>query len=31
MWIVLLVLLLLAAQLNITALVPLQAGGDPPA
>jgi hypothetical protein len=31
MWIVLLVLLLLAAQLNITALVPLQAGGSPPA
>ena len=30
MWIVLLVALLLAAQLNLTALVPLQAGGAPP-
>ena len=30
MWIVMLVLLLLDAQLNLTALVPLQAGGTPP-
>ena len=30
MWILLLVLLLLGAQLNVTALVPLQAGGTPP-
>ncbi len=30
MWIVTLVLLLLGAQLNLTALVPLQAGGTPP-
>ena len=30
MWILMLVLLLLGAQLNLTALVPLQAGGTPP-
>jgi hypothetical protein len=30
MWIIILVLLLLAAQLNLTALVPLQPGGTPP-
>jgi hypothetical protein len=30
MWILLLVLLLLAAHLNLTALVPLQIGDDPP-
>jgi hypothetical protein len=30
MWIFMLILLLLAAQLNVTALVPLQAGGTPP-
>lgn len=30
MWIVMLVLLLLAAQLNLTAIVPLQAGAAPP-
>jgi hypothetical protein len=30
MWILILVLLLLGAQLNLTALVPLQAGGTPP-
>ncbi|HSJ55060.1 MAG TPA: hypothetical protein VLC52_15065 [Anaerolineae bacterium] len=30
MWIVILVLLLLGAQLNLTALVPLQPGGAPP-
>jgi hypothetical protein len=30
MWIVMLVLLLLGAQLNLTGLVPLQAGGAPP-
>ena len=30
MWIVMLILLLLAAQLNLTALVPLQAGGTAP-
>jgi hypothetical protein len=30
MWIVMLILLLLAAQLNVTALVPLQPGGTPP-
>ena len=30
MWILILILLLLAAQLNVTALVPLQAGGTPP-
>ena len=31
MWILLLVLLLLAAHLNLTALVPLQIGDEPPA
>src|SRR2546423_891829 len=30
MWILMLILLLLAAQLNVTALVPLQPGGTPP-
>ena len=30
MWIFMLILLLLAAQLNVTAIVPLQAGGTPP-
>jgi hypothetical protein len=30
MWIFMLILLLLAAQLNVTALVPLKAGGTPP-
>lgn len=30
MWILILVLLLLGAQLNLTAIVPLQAGGTPP-
>lgn len=30
MWVVMLVLLLLGAQLNLTAIVPLQAGGTPP-
>lgn len=30
MWILVLVLLLLGAQLNLTAIVPLQAGGAPP-
>jgi len=30
MWIVILVLLLLGAQLNLTAIVPLQPGGTPP-
>ncbi len=30
MWILMLVLLLLGAQLNLTAIVPLQAGGTPP-
>lgn len=30
MWILTLVLLLLGAQLNLTAIVPLQAGGTPP-
>jgi len=30
MWIVILVLLLLGAQLNLTAIVPLQPGGIPP-
>ena len=31
MWILILVLLILGAQLNLTAIVPLQAGGTPPA
>jgi hypothetical protein len=30
MWILILILLLLGAQLNVTAIVPLQAGGTPP-
>ncbi len=30
MWIVMFILLLLAAQLNLTAIVPLQPGGTPP-
>jgi len=30
MWIFMLILLLLSAQLNLTAIVPLQAGGTPP-
>ena len=30
MWILMLILLLLGAQLNLTAIVPLQAGGTPP-
>jgi hypothetical protein len=30
MWILILILLLLGAQLNATAIVPLQAGGTPP-
>ncbi len=30
MWIIILILLLLGAQLNLTAIVPLQPGGTPP-
>jgi hypothetical protein len=30
MWILILILLLLGAQLNLTAIVPLQPGGTPP-